>query len=497
MGQIPAWGLYRLLKAFEGRADDHRLVLKIPGGNLSFGLTSGRPYYVLTDILHLTFGAYLANAKLVPDESIASIEAASRASTGPACKALLDDNGGSVELARKLSESHVRSVLSVILPSTVNGWSLSDDQPCNNTCGCKGVDSEPELMRAVASHPNVDIMRTTVSRFLDNGPFYLASGGEALLTHAKTHIGDSRVLYLVRQGRFQEIDGSILADDDNVRILFGLTVAAVLTRDSVTEAAPRNAAGAENDLVVRELREAVQDLQSKNHYEVLGVSVDSRLSEVSEACTEMKRRFSRGRYDEFQSGEVGEHLDVIHARADQAFAILNDRDRRASYNRTLKNESPELNARLYRMFDAREVWLAGRKLLQANKVPEALIRFEEALSQDPDEPSYRVSVASALLAAPQGPDVLERAQTLLEEVLREHDKMVEAHLGMAQLYRLSRNHSKAMEHVRKALILEPDNEEGRRLKELLNAQAKPSKMSFQKKSESVVSRLKSRFKRGR
>ena len=102
-----------------------------------------------------------------------------------------------------------------------------------------------------------------------------------------------------------------------------------------------------------------------------------------------------------------------------------------------------------------------KNLLQENKTREALIRFEEALQQDPDEPSYRVSVANALLAAPQSPDVLDRAQQLLEEVLREHDKMVDAHLGMAQLYRLSRNPSKASDHVRKALILDPGSKQSR------------------------------------
>jgi len=492
VSRIPPWGLYRLLKAVRAKGINQRLDLVLPGGRISLGILSGHPYYVLSDMLHFSFGAFLANARLIPDDAVASIEAASRNRQGPPCLSFLDAAAGTPEQARKFAESHVRSVLTAIMPVPVSEWSLSDEEPCARECGCQGIDPAPELMRAIAAYPRPEEMRPTVQRFLAGGPFLLARGGEAHLTFAKAHIADSKVLYLVRQGRAREINDEILKDDNNIRILFGLTVAEALTRDTLSGAAPRGVVNG-NDVVVRELRDAIKDIQSKNHYELLQVPIDARPSEVDEAWAVAARRYSRSAYEDIPESEVAEHLDTIHARLDKARAVLCDRKRRNAYNRSLDAVSPDLEARLARMFDARDVWSAGKALMRRNKPAEALIRFEEALRQDPDDPIYKVSLAQALVATASGPDDLDRGRSILENVLKDHDKMVDAHIGMAQYHRLTGNISKAQEHVRKAMQLEPGNDEAKRLKEILSARAKPSRMVFNRKSESVIEKLKSRF----
>lgn len=495
VGQVPAWGLYRLLKALQGKKGSRRLDLQVSGGRLSLGLKSGHPLYATTDILHMTFGAYLASAKLIPDDAVGEIETGSNPLNGPGCRRLLEQGRTTPEQVRQFNESHVRSVLSVVLPAPITDWKLVSDDPCDPDCGCEGVDPGPELMRAVAQFPRPDSLRPMVTRFLSGGPFFLAKGGESMLTHAKTHLGESRILFLVRQGRCREVDEGILSDETSLRILFGLNVAGVLTREAISDAAPR-ATGDGNGEVLRELRDKVKELEPLNHYEVLGVGIDARVSTVDTAWADMRRRFARARFEEMRIAEVDDHLNAIHSKLDQARAILNDRERRTAYNRSLDATSPSLEARLSQMFDARDVWRSGMALMQERKGKEALLRFEEALRQDPDEPTFKVSIANALLSSPAEGDSLERAETLLSEVLDSNDRMVDAHIAMATLYRLRRDGEKSSEHVRKALRLEPDNEEARRLKELLKAQTKPSKMSFQKKkSESVVEKLVSRFRR--
>lgn len=479
----------------EGKEGNRRLDLQVSGGQLSIGLRSGRPLYASTDILHMTFGAYLANAKLIPDDAVAEIESAGSLPGSPACLRLLQNGRTSPEQVRQFNESHLRSVLAVMLSAPISDWSFASDESCDPDCGCEGVDPGPELMRAVGQFPRPDTMLPMVKRFLSGGPFFLAKGGESMLTHAKTHVGESRILFLVRQGRCRDLDEDILSDENNLRILFGLTVAGVLTREAVSGSAPR-AVGEGNGEVLRELRDKVKDFEHHNHYEVLRVDIDSRVSTVDTAWANLRRRFGRARFEELRSAEVDDHLNAIHSKLDQARAILTDRDRRMAYNRSIESSSPSLEARLAQMFDARDVWRSGMALLQERKGKEALLRFEEALRQDPEEPTFKVSIANAMLTMQPDGDALERAESLLHEALETNDRMVDAHLAVATLCRLRKDGDKAMEHVRNVLRLDPDNEEARRLKELLKAQPKPSKMSFQKKtSESVVDKLVGRFRR--
>jgi len=493
MNRIPAWGLYRLFKALKSKEGPGRLDVETASGKLSFGLMAGLPYYVFTDIMHLSFAAYLANVEIINDDMIADVFSRTRGQFVPAYKILTDEQGLQPAKASKYISSYVRSVFSGVLPVEISDWSYVEGLPRDKDRRCEGVDPAPELMRAVGRHSNTEYMRRVVGKFLDGRTFFLAKGGESLLTHAKAHIGESNVLFLVRQGRGREITKETLSDETSLRILFGLTVAGALTRSSVSGAAPRNAVFGDEE-VVRELREVVGGLESKNYFELLDVASDARVSIIDEAYNRAKRRYSRKRYADVAGAEVAEHLDTIHAKLDLAMAVLTDRDRRNEYNRAQDIDTPTLNSSLAQIFDARDVWLTGITLNQEGKVDDALLRFEEADRQDPLEPIYGVSIANALLVGKPETEAIGRAEQLLERALDDNDRMVAAHVGMAKLSRLRGNRIKAMEHARKALVLEPDNEEARRIKELLNTNANPSKIDFKRKHESIVEKLKDRFK---
>lgn len=501
MGAVPAWGLFRVLRALQDRPGDTRLVLGLQGGpsgattdaTVSIGLRRGRPRCVATDFSPLSLATHLATARALPETALEHYQARSRASAVPLCRVLASERAlPPEELARQV-KAHTRAVIEALLPRAISAWSSRPHDPCDGLCDVSGLDPVPLLMRTVARHPDVETMRALVSRFLSGADFHLAQGYEAFLTAARRQFHDARVLFLLRQGRHREMARAADSDERDLRVLFALIVAGAVERGPPRSGLVDRTDPSE-DPVSRELHQAALDFRSRNHYEVLGVAVECRVSEVEEAGRRLRRRFARSRYESTATPRAMQYLDEINARVDEAVRTLTDLGLRSAYNRTLGTLTADVQARLTVVFKARESWQSGVVALKAGDHKEAMARFEQAMEQDSEEPLYPVALARAVMSA--SPAGASRARGLVEGVLAKWPEFSEAHVVMAHILRGEGRKDEAMEHVRAVLRQDPEHAEARRLRGLLSAKSAPVALCFQKKPESVLARLKRKLTGG-
>ncbi len=500
MGPVPAWGLFRLLRAVQDRSGPVRLDVTLNhAGNparVSIGLLQGRPRCVASDWPAFSLATYLAQARVLPEVTIQKYLAAARASHTPLCLVLVSERALAPEdLARHLV-AHARAAIAALLPTPLAGWSLGLGDFCANGCPAAGFDVVPLLMSTAARHPDVETMRAIVSRFLGKGDCRLAPGYEAFLSAARTQFHDARVLFLLRQGRHREMAQAISADERDLRVLFALIVAGALEHGPARTSAilPEDPS---EDPLSRELRHTALDFRSRNHYEVLDVAVDARVSQVEEAGRRLRRRFARARYEGSVTPRALQYLDEVIARIDEAVRTLCDMDLRSAYNRTLGSGiGADVQARLAAIFEARASWQAGQVALKAGNHKEALACFERAMQEDPEEPLYPLAVARVLVSRASDVAAGARARSLVEGVLARWPEYPEAHVVMAHILRGEGHKDEALEHVRAVLRSDPEHAEARHLRELLRAKSKPLPVNFRKKPESLLTRLKNRLKGG-
>jgi len=496
---IPAWGLYRVLRALQGRPDVTRLVLdarthpseaSVP---IAFSVHQGRPRCVISDSAPFAFASHLVQVRAVPDAVIRDLQTRARGSGTPLCRLLREERAIYPEELEREHDAHLRRVLQALMPKPFASWTIGTEPICDGVCSIRGVDPTPVLLRSVAQSDDIESIRRIVSRFFQAGEFHLTPGYEVFLSAAALQFRDARTLYLLRQGRRRELADAISTDERELRVVFAFIAAGVLSHQPPAPGAVV-IRDAPEDPVTRELHAAVSEYRSKNHYEVLGVSVEARVSEVEDAVRRLRKRFANARFTEHETPRTREYLDEIHRRVEDAGRILADRDLRTAYNRTLGEQARDLEGLVVRIFDARREWENGRRALEAGDLSEAVRRFQAAHEKDPDEPQYEVSLARAMLAQSPSSPALEEAAKRLASILEVRPEFVDAHLVLAQFLRLKGRKEEATGHVREALRFDPENAEARHLRELLSTRPPLLPRSFRKQPSGFLERLKRRLK---
>lgn len=232
-----------------------------------------------------------------------------------------------------------------------------------------------------------------------------------------------------------------------------------------------------------------------NHYELLEINADARLSAVRMSVLRARRRFSVLRYEGSVSADALLRLHALLDRIEKANDVLNNLDARVAYNRSLGISSPALESVLVAMFDAREMWRQGTALLDGRKINEALEKFENAESYDAEEPLYLCSQGMAMLALPPADDTNETIEGLIDVAFSFDQDLVEAHI-LAAHYMVRRNdHEAARTHIRKVLAIDPDNRDARSFKQKSRVSQVGAQVSFKKKQESLLDKALKLIKR--
>jgi len=233
----------------------------------------------------------------------------------------------------------------------------------------------------------------------------------------------------------------------------------------------------------REIVEAFEGLQGRDHFELLGIERKATESEVKEAYFRLARRFHPDTPLDPALIDLRPKRENVFLRLAAAYETLRNPQSRAQYERMVEPRSPRRHAEppagaappapgpAAPPDPAEKAVAEERQRRSAQKaVPNAIQLIKEEKYWDaiqtlePALPFLEGTArlkASVLLARAyvKNPNWIRQAETTLREVLREKPDLAEAHVVLGQVYRATNLRSRALASYRKALELDPGNEE--------------------------------------
>jgi DnaJ-domain-containing protein 1 len=251
------------------------------------------------------------------------------------------------------------------------------------------------------------------------------------------------------------------------RSLFGLLCTGIIEFLPAAEKPPEapitpTKARAQKDVEVlrRQVKSAASLVQTRNHFEVLGVPLTASDAEVQAAYFRLARQFHPDAHHDPALADLRDPLEKTFARINTAYDVLSNPARRAAYESFLarqqapppeREESPEVIERALQ--DAEQLWTEGKHWemigLIHGVLPQARGRARQRM---------RVLRAQAHLKYP------ERVRQVIDDLLdvateNPQDAQVQYLLGVA--FRTAGLKKRAAGHFKKTLELRPQHREAR------------------------------------
>lgn len=219
----------------------------------------------------------------------------------------------------------------------------------------------------------------------------------------------------------------------------------------------------------QEVLEAFEGLKTRNHFEVLEIPRASNEVQVKEAYFKLARRFHPDTHHDAHLADLHDKIEAIFIRLGEAYEVLRDRNRRASYESDLAARAPRpplsvaanpgaaANPELETHVAEESVKRAERYLLE-EKYWDAIQLLEPAIGALSGKSKVRARLALAR-AYLKNPHWLKRAEEVLQAITREDGRSAEAFFLLGLLYKQGGLRSRAASMFRKALELKPDHEQ--------------------------------------
>jgi tetratricopeptide (TPR) repeat protein len=263
---------------------------------------------------------------------------------------------------------------------------------------------------------------------------------------------------------------------------------AAAEHDAVPNATPPSPALGPQE-VRRLILEAHESLAVRDHFELLGVTPQASAVELRAAYALLARALHPDACGDPALADLDEQREAVFMRVRQAYETLRDPAARTAYERDFRRRKPgpPLPPLLARAASPGHVLppgpepspqsleerlgdtiAAAEELLREGNHWEAVQQLEPVLEQAQGELRVR-----ALLALARGclrnPTWLKRAESLLQDVVREDPARFEAHLLLGDLYRAQAFRARALVAYRKVLDIQPNNRQA--LRELAKLEA--------------------------
>jgi tetratricopeptide (TPR) repeat protein len=229
----------------------------------------------------------------------------------------------------------------------------------------------------------------------------------------------------------------------------------------------------------REILEAWDGLQSRTHFEVLGLSRSVGEVEVKEAYFRLARRFHPDVHHGEALGDLRDKLEAVFIRLGEAYDVLRDPRRRGAYEERLGRErprpatpaggvaepekappepprDPEEEARL-----AEEAVRQASKLVEQEKYWDAIQKLEPAVEAASGKARLRARVLLARCYV-KNPKWAKSAEAMLLAATREEPRAIEPWALLGAFYAEKGLRTRATAMYRKVLELNPDHEEAAR-----------------------------------
>jgi curved DNA-binding protein CbpA len=235
----------------------------------------------------------------------------------------------------------------------------------------------------------------------------------------------------------------------------------------------------------REIVDAFDALHGRDHFELLGIERKATENDVKEAYFRMARRFHPDTPLDPALADLRPKRENVFLRLAAAYETLRNPASRAQYERMVDPRSPrrqpeaqggppppapaapgasaapaekpaEAEERQRRA--AQKAVPNATRLIKEEKYWDAIQMLEPAIPflEGPARLKASVLLARAYL---KNPNWIRQAESTLREVLRQKPDHAEAHVVLGHVYRATNLRSRALASYRKALELDPRNEE--------------------------------------
>jgi tetratricopeptide (TPR) repeat protein len=222
----------------------------------------------------------------------------------------------------------------------------------------------------------------------------------------------------------------------------------------------------------REVLEKFAGLQAQSHFEVLEIAPDAGADKVKEAYFRLAKRFHPdAHHREAVLEDIKDKLEAIFIRLGEAYDVLRNPRTRANYESGLHARGPAAAA---------PVTAAGPGPVRADPADqsrrdtEALRKAEKLVEQEKywdviqllegvvprlagkQRQRARMALGRAYL---KNPNWLKEGEELVRQVVAEDPRHAPAHLLLGQLYKERGLKARALSMLRKAVELDPENEQ--------------------------------------
>jgi tetratricopeptide (TPR) repeat protein len=230
----------------------------------------------------------------------------------------------------------------------------------------------------------------------------------------------------------------------------------------------------------REIEEAWEGLQSKNHFEVLGLTRKASAGDVKKAYFSLARRFHPDVHHGASLGDLRDKLEAVFIRLGEAHEVLRDQSKRSDYEERLGRPRPQAPTEPGAQPTATGAAPEADEQAAANRAAEAVQRAERlyTAAAEGDDAAVRQKYWEAIqLVEPiferlagqmrlrarlvlarcylENPNWVKRAEETLQAAVREERENVEAYRLLGKLYEERGLRTRATSMFRRVLELKP------------------------------------------
>ena len=232
------------------------------------------------------------------------------------------------------------------------------------------------------------------------------------------------------------------------------------------------------------LLEKLNSLKEQNHFERLGISPGSTISEASKAFMKVARSFHPDQVPQDASENVRKLTSEVFALYNEAHQVLSDEKKAKDYAEAIEAGFEDGKVDVSNILESEALFQKGEVLINNNKFTEAKKVFEQAVELNPDEGEFLIYLGYATFFANTnaGSMVQEQTINMIKRGLSMRDNNVAAgYLFVGRIYKAMGDLEKAQKNFKKVLSLESKNLDAARELRLLNMRTHKKKGLFKRK----------------
>ncbi len=186
-------------------------------------------------------------------------------------------------------------------------------------------------------------------------------------------------------------------------------------------------------------------LDKRNHFELLGVELETPPEVVKEQYIARAKQWHTDAFVGIELGDRKRKLDEIFQRINEAYEVVGDPVKRSEYLTYLDRKKQGLATDVHSVLRAEGLVDDALAKIRKRDFASALSDLEEAMKLNPDDPLYEVQYAWATYSAnKRSTEKREEAIKLLKACIKKQENLVDAYQYLGQIYFEQADYKKAI-----------------------------------------------------